>query len=284
MVKTFVRNLRNRLMQVLPRRTAITLEFLLYHRRLPRLDHPRTFCEKVARRKLYDHDPRLPVMADKIRAKEEVIRILGEEWVIPTIWSGVRLPPRSERNWPLPYVIKASHGSGWNIFVLSKEDEDWDRIEAQTQRWLSGVYGQHAREWLYTQMKPGLIVEPFLGTGEVAPPDYKFFVFGGKTFYVQVDLGRMQNHRQLFYDVNWKRQGIEFRCPWSDEEAAPPQSLHRMIDAANKLGAGFPFVRVDLYEIDGRPLFGEITFYPNSGLFEFKPKSAELLLGQLWPD
>jgi hypothetical protein len=271
-------------MMKLPLRAAINLEFFLFHRRLPDLDHPRTFNEKVARRKLCDRDPRMPRLSDKILAKEYVTEVLGAEWVIPTLWSGRELPPRAERKWPIPYVLKASHGSGWNIFVRSPQDEDWEAIEKQTSQWLRNVYGQRAREWLYAQIQPGLLVEPYLGTGEVAPPDYKFLVFQGRTAYIQVDLGRMQTHRQLFYDVNWKRQKMEYLCPWTDEEAPPPPSLAKMVDAANRLGAGFPFVRVDLYEIDGRPLFGEMTFYPNSGRFAFKPESAELELGQMWPD
>lgn len=284
MFKSLARGLRNKLMETLPLRSAIRLEFVLYHHRLPDLDHPRTFSEKIARRKLYDRDARMPVMADKILVKEYVSGVLGEEWVIPTLWCGDRLPPRSARQWPIPYVLKASHGSGWNHFVLSTADEDWDAMEEKANRWLASTHAKHAREWLYAQMKPGLLVEPYLGTGPVAPPDYKFLVFGGRTAYIQVDLGRMQTHRQLFYDVNWKRQRIEYLCPWTEEEVEPPQSLQRMIEAADRLGAGFPFVRVDLYEIDSRPRFGEMTFYPNSGQFPFKPESVEVEFGGLWPE
>jgi hypothetical protein len=260
------------------------MEFLIYHRRLARLDHPETFCEKIAKRKLSDRNALMPRLADKILAKEYVADLLGTEWVIPTLWSGYHLPPRAERNWATPYVLKASHGSGWNYFVLSPSQQDWDAIEAEAEHWLSTLYGRSEMEWLYTQIKPGLLVEPFVGIGDVAPPDYKLFVFGGRTVYIQVDLGRLQTHRQLFYDVNWKRQKWEYLCPWTEEEVAPPVSLAAMIGAANKLGAEFPFVRVDLYEIAGKPYFGEMTFYPNSGRFAFKPESAELLLGELWQE
>jgi hypothetical protein len=283
-LKILAKRLWDGFLTALPSRAAITVEFLAYHHRLPHLDHPRTFNEKIAQRKLRDRDPRLPVLADKVLAKREVARLLGPEWVIPTVWSGNRLPPRAERRWPIPYVLKASHASGWNLFVLSEADQNWDAIEATVEQWLHRTYGRHAHEWLYTEMKAGLLVEPFLGTANVAPPDYKFLVFAGRTAYIQVDLGRMQTHRQLFYDTNWSRQRFEYLCPWTDEEAPPPRSLARMIDAANTLGAGFPFVRVDLYEIEGKPYFGELTFYPNSGRYAFKPESAELELGRLWPE
>lgn len=279
-----VRQLRRELVRLLPLRAAVTIEFLYFHHRFPRLAHPRTFCEKIAQRKLYDRNALMPQLADKVLAKEYIARELGPEWVIPNLWSGERLPPREERNWPIPYVLKANHGSAWNYFVLSEAEQDWEAMEERAAAWMNATYGQHALEWLYTQIHPGLIVEPFLGRNGVAPADYKLFVFGGRTVYIQVDLGRLQTHRQLFYDVNWKRQRFEYMCPWTDEEVDRPQSLATMIEAANQLGAPFPFARVDLYEIDGQPRFGEMTFYPNSGRYAFRPESAELALGQLWPD
>jgi TupA-like ATPgrasp len=281
---SIVRQMRREFVRRLPLRSALTLEFLYFHHRFPRLDHPRTFCEKIAHRKLFDRNPLMPELSDKILAKEYVARELGPEWVIPNVWSGERLPPRAERCWQIPYVLKANHGSAWNYFVLSEADQDWDAIEARAAEWLNMTYGRHAVEWLYTQIKPRLLVEPFVGMRGVAPADYKFFVFGGRTIYIQVDLGRLQTHRQLFYDVHWKRQRFEYMCPWTEEEVEPPQSLGAMIEAANHLGAPFPFARVDLYELDGKPRFGEMTFYPNSGRYAFKPESAELELGDLWPE
>ena len=56
-----------------------------------------------------------------------------------------------------------------------------------------------------------------------------------------------------------------------------------MIAGAELLARGFPFVRVDLYDIGGRPRFGEMTFYPQSGLFRM-PRDYDLLVGALWPE
>lgn len=281
-IKLLVKEIRDGVLQLLPTRVAIHVEFLLYHRRFPRLTPPQTFNEKVVYRKLYDRDPRLPRLADKILVKQHIRELLGEEWVIPTLWSGNKLPPRAERNWPIPYVLKASHGSGWNQFVLTQEDQDWDRIEKTAGIWLRSTYGRASREWLYSEIKPGLLVEPFLGQAEVAPPDYKFFVFGGRTAFVQVDLGRLQTHRQYFYDLNWNRLPFKYVCPYDAQEIEPPKSLAQMVRAADRLGASFSFARIDLYEIEGKPYFGEYTFLPNSGRFEFKPESVEVKLGSLW--
>ncbi len=284
MIKSLTKGIRDEVLRVLPSRAAIALEFVLYHRRLPRLAPALTFNEKIARRKLFDRDPKLPRLADKIQAKQHVAQMLGPEWVVPTLWSGQKLPPRSERNWPTPYVLKASHGSGWNIFVHSQQDENWDQIEKTTGRWLRSTYGRATKEWLYSQIEPGLLVEPFLGPRGVSPPDYKLFVFNGRTAFVQVDLDRFHTHRQFFYDINWNRQSCNYVCDYDPQEIDRPESLEKMVWAANRLAAPFSFVRVDFFEIEGKPLFGEFTFYPNAGRFSFKPESVERELGRLWPD
>jgi hypothetical protein len=282
-LKSWVKAVRNKVLETLPLRTAIQLEFLLYHKRLPRLSPPLTFNEKIVYRKLNERNPLMARLSDKVLAKEYIASVLGPEWVIPTLWSGSALPPREERKWPIPYVLKASHGSGWNYFVRSAEEQDWDEMERAAAQWLKTIYGRRSLEWAYAQLKPGLLVEPFVGRGEVAPPDYKLFVFGGRTAFVQVDLGRLQEHRQFFYDPEWKRQSFRYICPYDPEEIPPPESLRQMVEAADKLGEPFGFVRVDLYEIEGKPYFGEFTFYPNGGQFTFKPPSTELRLGTMWP-
>jgi hypothetical protein len=135
LIKSLIKDARVEVLQALPIRAAIiNLEFLKYHGRLPRLSPPETFNEKIAHRKLYDRDPRMPRLADKILVKQHVSDLLGPEWTIPTLWSGEALPPREERNWQTPYVLKASHGCGWNIFVNSPEDEDWAQEDLWTAR------------------------------------------------------------------------------------------------------------------------------------------------------
>lgn len=282
MIKSLLRPVRDAVFERLPSKLAIQLEFLYFHHRLPRLDPPVTFSEKVMHRKLTDHDPRMPRLSDKILAKEYVAQTLGNEWIIPHLWSGEHLPPRSERKWPVPFVLKASHGSGWNCFVRCEADLNWSRIEAEADTWLHNVHARHAQEWLYTEIRPMLLVEPYQGTGEIAPTDYKFHIFGGQTAFIQVDLDRYQNHRQLFYDADWKRLPYWYVCPYDEGNVVRPASFEEMIHGAEQLGRDFNYVRVDLYEIGKRPMFGEFTFYPNSGQVSFKPDSVELVLGHLW--
>jgi len=260
----------------------LLFDFLEYHHRWPRIDQPQTFCEKILHRKLFDRDPGMVALSDKILAKRRVSELLGPEWITPSIWAGHVLTPECERRWPIPYVLKASHGCGWNFFVRTQEEQVWDSINREAAGWLGKTWG--LREWIYTQIEPGLLVEPYIGSINEVPADYKLFVFGGRTRFVQVDLGRGMRHEQYFYDLDWNRLPWTFVCEYSKGEVPRPCSLEKMIWGANRLGEAFPFVRVDLYEIDGKPRFGECTFYPTGGRNEFKPRSVELEIGQMWPD
>lgn len=271
-----------RLSTFLSDRQKIILNYWLRFGRLPNLKHPTTYTEKIQARKLYDRDPRLPLYSDKVLVKDFVSKTLGDAWVIPTLYSGPHLPPRSERTWKLPYVIKANHGSGWNIFVRDEADRDWDKIEKQVEGWLGKRYGVDLGEWLYSQIEPQVLVEPFISPTHQSPADYKFFVFDGVPYCIQVDIDRETAHKRIFYDTSWNKMDVVYVYPHGNKPVARPASLDRMLDAAAKLGKGFPFVRVDLYEVAGKPYFGEMTFYPTSGIEKLEPASFDKLLGEKW--
>lgn len=253
----------------------IRLTYLWRHRRLPALAEPRLFNELVQHRKLRGRDARLPILADKVRVKDFVADRIGPEWVIPTLWHGAVLPAHPP--WPRPFVVKSRHGCNQNAFVRTGE-EDWRAIRRQAARWVSKTYGFWLDEWLYRYIPRGIVVEPFVGNSLELPVDYKLFVFDGRVEYVQVHLGRERRHRWIVFDRTWRRVS----SPSRDVDPPRPVSLPRMIDAAEELGREFDFVRVDLYEVGGIPLFGEMTFYPGSGLDPFNPTSLDRIMGDHW--
>ena len=275
--------------------------------RLPNLKKPQRFTEKIQVAKLYWRDPSMRIMADKIAAKEYVASELGRDWVTPNLYAGDRLPPVSQRIWKPPYVIKASHRSNANIFVLPaggndnqvictdrnrqplfggspQATPDWRQVDALLDKWLRSSFGKRRLEWAYRNIPQRVLVEPFLGSPD-PPVDYKLFVFAGRVELIDVVLARFQSHRHVFLDRQWnfvelsepKRQG-------DPQFAVKPKRLEQMIEAAEFLARGFPFLRFDLYEIDDRPRFSEFTFYPWSGIVNLEPPEADLKLGALWPD
>ncbi len=253
-------------------RLRIGLTYLWRHGRLPDLDAPTCFTELVQLRKLHDRDPRLARYADKVRVKAFVAGTLGDAWIIPSLWEGAVLPEAPD--WPTPFVVKARHGCTWTRFVRGACD--WPALQAETAQWCAQRYGGWLDEWLYGEIEPGLLVEPMIGDGVTLPLDYKLFVFGGRVEFVQVHLDRERQHRWWVFDRQWR--------PLSPDapRVPPPVALGAMIEGAETLARGFDFVRVDLYEVDARPLFGEMTFYPGSGLEAIDPPGLDATMGALW--
>lgn len=252
----------------------IQLTYWWRHRRLARLKRPLLFTEWVQHRKLHDRDPRLPALADKLRVKDFVTERLGAGWVTSTLWRGQSLPV--EPAWDFPYVVKSRHGCG-HTFVV-RDPAGHAAAVRQSRRWMQRSYGAWLDEWLYGEIERGLLVEPFIGQERSLPVDYKVFVFGGQARFVQVHLGRGEEHRWIVFDTQWRRVSP----PSQDTDPPAPQSLGAMLRAAERLSEGFCFVRADFYDLDGKARFGELTFYPGSGLERVEPPRLDLLMGLLW--
>ena len=107
-------------------------------------------------------------------------------------------------------------------------------------------------------------------------------MFDGAVRYIQVDTAREHHHRRALYTPDWKKLSVRFGVDREPADIPRPVFLDRMLRAAATLGTDFDFVRVDFYEVAGRPWFGEMTFYPDSGLGTFTPKSFDVELGQCW--
>jgi TupA-like ATPgrasp len=277
LLKRFYHGLLNRLTP----RTAVSLSYFVGHGTFPGLENPRTFTEKIQYRKLFDRDERLPKLADKVLVKAYVEARLGPAWIVPTLWHGRRLPRLAERNWPLPFFIKANNGSGTNYLVRHESDKDWQRIEAICENWMAAPNRAPLGEWAYTQIVPQLLIEPFIGIDGSLPWDYKLMVFNGRVEFIQVDTGRGTVHRRTFFDREWRRQPYGLKYPVDPRDVPIPVSLKAMIEGAEALATDFSFVRVDMYEIDSRPLFGEMTFYPDSGTGRFRPRLYDEKWGRL---
>ena len=258
-------------------RLRINLTYTWRHGRRPRLTAPELFTELVQHRKLHDRDPRLPRLADKLLVKAVVAEAIGAEWVTPTLWHGAALPARIA--WPAPFVVKSRHGSNQNLFVRSAAI-DWQHVRRRAQGWMAARYGWWLDEWLYGEIERGLLVEPFIGAQGVLPIDYKLHVFGGRVAFVQVHLQRETAHRWIVLDRDWRPTAARADPP------PRPRSLPAMIAAAETLvetlADGIGYVRADFYEVDGAPRFGELTFYPGSGLDPFDPPALDATMGAMW--
>ena len=250
------------------------LTYLWRHRRRLNIEAPRSFNELVQRRKLIDRDPRMPGLIDKLMVKQFVTDTLGREWVTPTIWSGDALPDVPPM--PAPFVVKSRHGCKQARFVRTGT-ENWDEIRRASRKWMQSGYGQWLDEWGYRDVPRGLLIEPFIGAGPALPVDYKLHVFHGRAEGIQVHLDREKRHRWLLFDRSWRQISTH-----RSDSVTAPASLQLMIEGAEALGSLFDYVRVDFYDAGSTPRFGEMTFYPGSGLDPFDPPELDLRMGRYW--
>lgn len=252
--------------------TRIHLTYVWRHGRMPKLNDPSRFTELVQLRKLLDRDHRMPKMADKVAIKSTVANRLGHEWVIPTLWSGDVLP--AELRFERPVVVKSRHGCNQTAVVST--DAEWNQARRRARRWMASSSGVWLDEWLYRQIPRGLLIEPFIGTALALPVDYKIYVFHGQASHVQAHIDRASRHRWVVHDLDWR--------PLANDapKIKRPTALAAMIEAAEELASDFDFARVDFYQPMHQPLFGEITFYPGSGLDPFDPPELDLEMGRLW--
>jgi hypothetical protein len=251
--------------------------------RFPNLLFPRTFNEKLTRGKLVWRSPLMPLFVDKFLAKEFMAEKFGADLITPNLYAGDWLPPREERNWPLPYVIKTNHGSGTNIFVRSEADLDCDAIEAKLRKWLAWTYGQTVGEWAYSQVPRKVLVEPFIGDPSTTPLEYKFHTYGGRVRLISMTVDRYGDHQALVYDRDWNVAPMQFGKARPLAPTPPPADLERMIDIADQFGRRLPICRIDFYHVDGRARFGEVTVYSGSGSTPMYPAEYDRIIGDWIP-
>lgn len=119
------------------------------------------------------------------------------------------------------------------------------------------------------------------GRGEV-PDDIKFYMFHGNCRLIHVDSNRFQSHTRVLYDQHWNFLPVRSNRKAPGVATEKPPELERMLQIAERLAVGFDFVRVDLYLVNGRIYFGELTHYPVGGMGPFDPVELDFELGSHW--
>lgn len=249
------------------------------------LGDPQTFNEKLQWLKLYDRNPLYTKMVDKIGAKEYVAEKIGSEYIIPTIGVYDNFDDIDFEKLPDKFVIKCSHDSGGLVVCRDKSKLDVKAAKDKINRCLKKNFYYQSREWPYKNVKPRILIEKYMSDKKQKElVDYKFYCFNGEPKYLYVSEG-LENHETAkieFFDMNFKS------APFSRDDYAifkikpkKPKTFGQMKEIAKKLSKGIPFVRVDLYEINGKIYFGELTFTPCGGYMPFNPKEWDRKLGQL---
>ena len=268
----------------MPDELYLKKEFKLLMGRELNLKNPQTFNEKLQWLKLYNRKPEYTTMVDKYAAKQYVADRIGEQYIIPTLGVWSRFDDIDFDALPNQFVLKCTHDSGGLVICKDKSTFDKAAAKRKIEHCLRRKYYYIHREWPYKNVPPRIIAEKYMSDGvsdELS--DYKLMCFNGKvkaTFVCDSRFSKDGLHI-TFYDADWTRMPFEREGhPSSDSEINKPATYNEMIKVAEKLADKIPFLRVDFYEVKGKPYFGEMTFFPAGGNEKFKPDEWDKKLGE----
>lgn len=252
------------------------------------LDHPTTYNEKQNWLKLHDRKPEYTMMVDKYLVKQYVASIIGEQYIIPTL--GVWDSPEEIdfASLPTQFVLKCNHNSGVGMCICkNKELLDIAKVKESLQKGLSEDYYIYNREWPYKNVRRRIIAEQYMEdyeSGELR--DYKFFCFNGdvKCLFIATNRAKGDHETRFdFFDTEFNHLPFTNGHPNAIAVPSKPKCFEEMKRIASILSQGIPSSRIDLYEINGRVYFGEITFTHWGGFVPFDPPEWDTILGS-WID
>lgn len=246
------------------------------------LDNPISFNQKIQWLKLYDRNPEYTKLVDKYEVKKYIDEKLGKGFTFPTLFVWDRFEDIDFDKLPDQFVLKCTHDSGGVVICTDKNKFNKKAAKKKLNGSLNKNYYINSREWPYKLVKPRIIAEPLMvDDSGVELKDYKFMCFNGKVKCIFTCTDRYEGSglKVTFFDTNWEKMPFERHYPIDEKEIKKPASYNEMVSLAEMLSKDIPFVRIDFYEINKRPYFGEMTFYPGSGLEEFTPRKWDDILG-----
>lgn len=274
------------LLRFIPDKPMLKLQYRIKSGRKLNLKNPVRFTEKLQWYKLYYRNPVMHQCANKY-AVREYVRSKGLENTLVPLYAHYDMA--EDVDWealPQSFVIKTQHGGG-GLSVMTVPDKNAVTKEEMVQKlaFKKGrvVSGGGGREWAYWGNPKGIVVEKLLinkENPEAGINDYKFFCYNGHAKYIVVDVDRYIGHKRNFYDRDWNDLHVTSDCEAIDRKIEKPENLDEMLAVAEKLSEDFPYVRVDLYSVDGKVYFGELTFYPWSGYVQYTPDEADFWFGE----
>lgn len=245
----------------------------LNHKKLD-LKNPKSFSEKLLKLKLenYDDNTLVKKCADKYTVRQYLKEQGLESVLIPVLGCYSSLDEIIWENLPKRFVIKLNVGCGYNYICTDKDIENEVKVKKTISKWIDEApyYYRHAAEMQYKNVPIMIMIEEYIGEHtDILPEDYKFYCFNGEVKAILYIYGRESNEQAaVFFDKKWKYIGKTGKAVYKNLDHLPeePMNFEEMVHVAERLAKGFPFVRVDLYNIQGKIFFGEMTFTPAGGL------------------
>ena len=259
------------------------LQFKQKHGYEPNLSRPQSFNERIAARKLVLTDDIYRRTTDKYEVREYVADRVGADILIPLFQVAESAREVDFEKLPSSFVLKPTHGSGWKELVRDRLVIDREYVRAKMRRWLRSSFSSVYFEVQYKNIRPRIVAEQLLVQSDGQLPDeYRLFVMKGRVRAIAVIQNmKTPNARATWFDPSWRRLVVQSGIPRGTNVKRPP-TIEKMLGIAAALASGLEFARIDLYRVDNRIYFGEITHTPSGGLMSLQPPEFDLVLGRIW--
>ena len=254
----------------LPDRLFVPLHYLAFWGYLPHLKHPRTMNEIISHLMLYDRKPLNSILVDKVRSKDYVKDLIGEQYIIPTLGVWDKAADIDFDALPNMFILKCTHDSGSAVICWDKSNFDFEGTRKSLQKALdTDFYRSNSREWNYKDVPRKILAEPLLNPDGSHMDDWRF---------VYVSTAGHIN----FLSLDWKFLPAG-RTDYPPQDTLPekPSRYEEMLEVSRVLSKGLPFVRVDLYQVGEQVLFSELTLSPSGGLMPMESLEQDEMLGKL---
>lgn len=247
------------------------------------LDKPVSFNEKIQWLKLFDAKDKKATLSDKYLVRDWITQEIGEQYLIPIygVWEDAR--NINFEKLPKNIVLKANHGSAMNLIVKDSSQLNYKKVIKTINRWMQTPYDLSGMEQQYFSIPRRIIAEEYIEQLDGNLLDYKVHCFNGEPKLIQVIGDRdLEKHtgKEAFFDINWKRNNYMYNT-YHQYEISPdkPACLDEMLVIAKRLSKEFIYVRVDMYMIDKKVKFGEMTFTPASGIGKWSDEKTNQMIG-----
>lgn len=267
----------------MPTKFYLSLRYRLVFKKKMNWKHPTTYNEKLQWMKVYDHNPLYHRLVDKYDVREYVSEKIGEEHLIPLFGVWDKFDDINFDELPNEFVMKCTHDSGSVYICRDKAAIDKKKLKKQFADAQRRSQYRAGREWAYKGLKPKIIAEKFMVDDScIGLKDYKFFCFDGevKTLFVATDRGvEGEDVKFDFFDTEYNHLPVRHGHKNANILPSCPENFEQMKKIASELSKGLRHVRVDLYNINGKIYFGEMTFYHHCGFVPFEPEEWDRTFG-----
>lgn len=269
-----MKKLLRKIGKFLPTKLVLYIDYGRSYKKILNLSNPQYYGEKIQWIKLNGRLERFCKFADKYEVRKYIEDKVGNQY-LNKIYGLYNNPNEIDfEQLPERFVIKIINGTGKTIICKDRKKLDIQNTVKTLKKWQREKFYKYTKEIQYKNIPNKIICEEYLEdeTGNLS--DYKFHCSKGNVYIIEAHTNRYFNHRENYYDINWNEFGITAKVKKGQIEK--PKKLPEMIEIAKVLSKDFPYVRVDLYLVNEKIYFGELTFTPANGTDAYYPLEKDL--------